>query len=121
MCPHHSAKICILSVEEVYILVAFVSSINRDSDVIPAPPASQVSYEKVGVVGVGTLRHQPLGPLEPLDCGVGKGLGEHSGWPGSLCSLREGRALKALSWPCAPAFDLFFVFLNHTAPWVKEV
>lgn len=70
---------------------------------------------------MGTLRHQPLGPLEPLGCGVGKGLGEHSGWPGSLCSLRAGRALKALSWPCAPAFDLFFVFLNHTAPWVKEV
>ena len=57
----------------------------------------------------------------PLDCGVGKGLGKHPSWLGSLCSLSEGRTVKTLGWLCALALDLFFVFLNHTAPWVKGV
>lgn len=55
-----------------------------------------------------------------LDFEVEKGVGRHPGWLGKGMLSKE-RTFKALSWPCALALDFFFVFLNHTAPWVKGV
>lgn len=48
-----------------------------------------------------------------------KGLGGRSGGLGQPVS--KGRTLEALRWHGALALDLLFVFLNHTAPWVRGV
>ena len=86
--------------EEADYLEGSVSSVNQESDSCSLPPKypGRKWVVEWGRVLAGIL----------------------VGW-GGLCSLSEGRTVKTLGWLCALALDLFFVFLNHTAPWVKGV
>lgn len=93
--------------EEANYLGAFLSSAHRDS-VILAPPASLVSQGKIH-------GYRPWGP---------RFWGGEGGWQAPWLAgeaYAKERTFKALSWPCALALDFFFVFLNHTVPWVKGV
>ena len=98
--------------EEVDYLEGSVSSVNQESDSCSLPPR----YLGRKWVWVSSFHLPGLWIVE-----WGRVLvGILVGW-GSLCSLSEGRTVKTSGWLCALALDLFFVFLNHTAPWVKGV
>lgn len=110
VCPQHSAQTwsqCTLSTGRCSFSHSrpFIYKVGQWCDL--CPPTSLGSQKKVSV-------HFVINPQGLWAAGWGRGLA------GTLVA-REACALRAGSWPCAPALDLLFVFLNHTAPWVKGV